>query len=504
MVCSHAESQLNALLDGELPPEEHSALDAHLSECTPCREALASLRAQDERLRAVFSGGASAAARISDAVAASLAQAEMKADPAVHALAAGSRLNEPRLNASRGVASRPSPVWQVVSWLAAAAAGFLLAVAIFRPWNDRLADGSQPPKPASSTDTAQNSTEKTAQKAVARLVVATGPVEILPASSSAWSAADPSSDGCSSGSTVRTAVGASCEFQTPEGGVIRINDDSQVVFRSSKSIELHKGQLWCSAPEQAGLEVVAIPPQAEKTQPEPARSPWTFSCPAKSEVVTKVGRPDGVQVTIAQGEVDVRAGSFSEKLRSGETMTVAFGKYDKDSSKQDPLLDATWIHPLLVKKGHAEPELIERVNELLARLGQSKAASLYEDELRRLGEYCVLPLLRYVQSDLSQEDRERRQKAMRIAADLSPAWAVEDLISLLADSDGEVRYLAANALTRLTSQTHGRNPDAWRSPWADCQDSHARWQAWWAGQRHRYPSPDFLKVMSPRPYKGKS
>ena len=501
MVCSHAESRLNALLDGELPPEEHSALDAHLGDCASCREALVMLRAQDERLRAAFSGSDFVATRISEAVAASLAQAEMKDRSSGCALASGSQSSD----MPNSVAKRRSRPHDVVSWLAAAAAGFLLALAIFRPWNDRLADGSQPSKPnSSSTDNAQNSGERAAQNAVARLVVATGPVEILSASSSAWSAIDPSADGCSSGATVRTAVGASCEFQTPEGGVIRLNDDSQVVFRSSKSIELHKGQLWCSAPQQAALEVVAIPPQAEKTRPEPARSPWTFTCPAKSEVVTKVSQPEGVQVTIAQGEVDVRAGQFSERLRSGETMTVAFGKCDKDSSKQDPLLDATWIHPLLVKKGHAEPELIQRVNELLARLGQSKAASLYEDELRRLGEYCVLPLLRYVQSDLSQEDRARRQKAMRIAADLSPAWAVEDLISLLADADSEVRYLAASALTRLTSETHGRNPEAWRSPWADCQDSHARWQAWWAGQRHRYPSPDFLKVMAPRPYKGKS
>src|SRR5205814_10199592 len=57
------------------------------------------------------------------------------------------------------------------------------------------------------------------------------------------------------------------------------------------------------------------------------------------------------------------------------------------------------------------------------------------------------------------------------------SWAVGDLIPLLADGDEEVRYQAAAALRRLTGHSHGREPEAWRKPWADCTPTFASWQS---------------------------
>jgi hypothetical protein len=67
------------------------------------------------------------------------------------------------------------------------------------------------------------------------------------------------------------------------------------------------------------------------------------------------------------------------------------------------------------------------------------------------------------------------------------------LIPLLADADADVRFLSAAALRRLTGQSHGREPEAWRNPWTDCTPTFASWQTWWENNRLRYPSPDFLK-----------
>jgi hypothetical protein len=83
--------------------------------------------------------------------------------------------------------------------------------------------------------------------------------------------------------------------------------------------------------------------------------------------------------------------------------------------------------------------------------------------------------------------------AMRIVADLAPSWAVGDLIPLLSDSDEEIRYQSAAALRRLTGQSQGREPGAWRKPWADCTPTFASWQTWWQNNRQRYPIPEFTK-----------
>jgi hypothetical protein len=146
------------------------------------------------------------------------------------------------------------------------------------------------------------------------------------------------------------------------------------------------------------------------------------------------------------------------------------------------------MQPLLTRKGHADPELEQRVDKLLAQIGRSKAAWLYESEIRRLGEYGVLPLLRYVESPDSALEPSRRLTAMQIASDLSPAWAIGDMVQLLADDDPEVRVLAAKALQRLTGLTQGFPPEKWRERSAEIDQAQAEWRGWWEANRVSPPT----------------
>src|SRR5207302_4453386 len=143
--------------------------------------------------------------------------------------------------------------------------------------------------------------------------------------------------------------------------------------------------------------------------------------------------------------------------------------------------------PLLIRKGHADRELAERVDDLLARNGDSKQSELYEAEIRSLGEYAVLPLLRYVESPRSLSDGERRLVAMRIVSDLAPPWAIGDLIGLLMHSDADVRFLSAAALERLTNQTQGVPTETWRGNPPEWEPAAAAWQSWWSKNSGRYP-----------------
>ncbi len=303
-----------------------------------------------------------------------------------------------------------------------------------------------------------------------------------------------------------------CEVQTTDGCVIRMNDDSELTVRSPRSLELHKGQVWCSAPEDVAMEVyTSVPadpsPCTKNVAPPEKLLPenliWSFTCPSNASLISTVSERGEIRLTAARGEVELRAGEAKRKLPRGDTVTIQGGQFMLLPHQEDALLAATWIDTLLVRKGHADPELLARVDGLLASIGHAKASMLYEQELRGLGEHCVLPLLRYVQSDISTQERPQRQKAIRIVADLAPPWAVGDLIPLLADADAEVRFQAAAALRRLTGQDHGREPQAWRNPWTDCTPTFVMWKSWWRDNERRYPMPDFAKAV-PVPKRSKA
>jgi hypothetical protein len=503
MDCSYAQDLIGAVIDGQASADDRAALDAHVAGCASCEEQWTAAREVDADLRRLFAPRREAAAALTERIARRITDGPSSGLAVDAALAADA--------ASAGVVSRLSSrvsLHQVVSWLAAMAAGFLLAVLVFQPWTKPTVADPQPQtaQQGASREGAKSEVVAASRNAdvrppVARLVVATGDVTMRPAPEADWSAVSPSPSSavpCQPGTTLRTQPGVRCEMQTAEGCVIRMNDDSELTVRSARSLELHKGQVWCSAPDDVAMEVSTSVPAEDsapctKNAAPPVERSWTFRCPSNASLISAVGEKGDVRLTAARGEVEVRAGEASRRLPPGQTVSIRDGQFAQLPHHEDALLAATWIDALLVKKGHADPELLARVNGLLAQIGQAKASFLYEQELRGLGEHCVLPLLRYVQSSPSADEREQRHKAMRIVADLAPSWTVGDLIGLLDDDDDEVRFQAAAALRRLTGQSHGREPQAWKSPRTDCTPTVAIWQTWWTKNRIRYPVPEFTK-----------
>src|SRR5207247_2573223 len=185
-----------------------------------------------------------------------------------------------------------------------------------------------------------------------------------------------------------------------------------------------KGQVWCSAPPDVAMEVcTSVPaedpaPCTKNAAPPPESRSWSFHSPSRGSLISCLGDKGDLRLTAARGTVEVRAGDSRRRLPPGETVTIQRGQLAQLPYQEDALLAATWIDTLLVKKGHTDPELLARVDGLLAEIGRAKSSFLYEQELRGLGEHCVLPLLRYVQSSLSDDDSSHRHEAMRIVADL--------------------------------------------------------------------------------------
>jgi hypothetical protein len=463
MNCREVREHLNAWCDGQLEPDAAKAVQAHLDECGDCRALSVTLREQDSLLRKALSPAGAAA----DRIAAQVCQ-QFDLDQIAPVVPSSSSFSAARL----------------ISLLFATAAGFLLAVVIFQPWRYETPLGQITP-PGNAVTPIESAS---ARPTVAHLVAATGQVDVRPAGAQEWQATPLeklSMLTCPSGSEVRTGPNVQCELKTPAGDVIRLNDQTQITLTGNNTIEIERGKMWCSTPDKTGLKVVTPGQTTQKT----AAKAYEFACSSAACVQTAVDAEGCVEVTTSAGDIDLLTPDGSQRLKQGETVSIVDGIITKGGRTSDPLLAARWTQPLLVRKGHESPELGSYVDQLLARVGESKVSFLYEQDIRSLGEYAALPLLRYVQSPLSRDNPQRRQQAMRIAADIAPSWAIADMIALLADDDPNTRSLAATTLHRLTGLNLGRSPDGWREELNACEPTIAAWRQWWDENQRRYPGP---------------
>src|SRR5436190_14396494 len=118
MSCEAFLNQLNARADGELPTDDAAGLDAHLAECPQCRAVAEALRTIDAELRSAFAGRREAAARLAESTVAMVRAAAVAP-----------------VSIAPPLAPAPSFAWRQA--LVGLAAGFLLALALFRPWRSK-------------------------------------------------------------------------------------------------------------------------------------------------------------------------------------------------------------------------------------------------------------------------------------------------------------------------------------------------------------------------------
>jgi hypothetical protein len=262
-----------------------------------------------------------------------------------------------------------------------------------------------------------------------------------------------------------------CELSTPDGGQVRLNEKTEVCWPADDEIALVGGQLWCQSPQDHPLRMTA----AASAKPETS---WT--CATGSESLASVSEEGSFRILAVGGAVDVTAGGTLHALTAGMVCASTAGEVSVRQSSEEYLLASRWMQPLITREGHDSPELTRRVDAMLARIGRAKISFLLEQDLRNLGEYGALPLLRFVQTANGEADRDRRQTAMRILADIAPIWMTPDLIALLEDADPNIRSAAATALTRLTRETQGLTTEDWRGDRTRWATGVAGWRTWWS------------------------
>jgi len=441
MDCSAALNLFDAWLDGELDCDpdrgERTALEAHLAGCGDCRAAADALRLEDADLVRAFAPRRQAAVAVARRV---MEQLRREARP-----------------------PRARRAWS--SLATAAAAGFLLAVGLLRPW--------QRPREA-----APLLIVGPGQRPIARLALATGATEMRPPEGAApgetpWFAC-PESSSIESGACVRTGPEVCCELDTPDGSQIRLNADTEVRLNQPRQMDMAHGELWSSVTfDEAPFEI-----HTADADISARRAKFDLRCPSDETVLT-----------VVEGEAMVQDGGRTRTVTAGEQVKIVGGRVAAGQVRTDPLLDTRWVNDLLALKGSDDPEFVERLNDLLSQIGRAKLSILYEDEVRRLGEPAVWPLLRFLASSGPDDEPKKREVAARIVADLAPPRAVSDLIDLLADQDPQVRAQVARALERLTGRDQGRPADLWRGDWTSCEPTQQQWRQWWAERQHRAATP---------------
>ncbi|MDB5293055.1 MAG: hypothetical protein JWL69_4296 [Phycisphaerales bacterium] len=447
MDCEQALNLLSARLDGEIAADESAALDAHLVGCADCRAAGEAMAAQHGRLVRAFAPRRRAAVGVADRVVAKLAP------PA------------------RG------------RWMPAifsAAAGFLLAVMLFQPWRHT------PPTivikhdlidPANSA-TRPSDSRPVETPPIGRLALATGAVQICRSGTQDWK---PMETGgvLPAGACLRTGPKVRCEIQLADGSEVRLNERTELRFPAARTLELAEGQVWSGVAASQTPFTVAVP-RATVTA---LGTQFDLLSHGTNTTLCVI---DGA--TRVKGQFAIDGPAAERTVRSGQSLEIIDGKPGEPSRVHDLMLSTRWVNEILVLKGRDSAELERRVDDLAAQIGELKESFLYEQEIRSLGDHCVVPLTRFIQSDRSKGKDEKRRAAARIVSDVAQPWCIPYLIELLSDRDGDVRGPAAAGLQRLTGLSQELSVEEWQTaPPFRCQRGAQVWQQWWEKHKDRFP-----------------
>jgi ferric-dicitrate binding protein FerR (iron transport regulator) len=437
MNCASMVPLLSAWMDRELSSEQLLQVKEHLANCATCKSLQEEMQRLDQQLRTKLPSPQEDVKRLIDATI---------------------------LATSRDVVPYRSRLWRTVALaVASATAGFLLAVVLLPElFNKPVASKVVP-----------SSTQPNLDLPI-QLALAIGVVEIE--EQGAWK---PLATGTKlqAGQRLRTPERSRCELRCADGSEIRLNSNSEIIIHSPRLFHLKQGQVWSTV--------------ATATMP--------FQVKTDQTTITALGTQFDLNYQIQHTTLSVLEGKTRfdlhgqvAEVKAGQQLLLDNGKGTFHINEPDPdyaLFQATnWVIEILVLKGRDNPELNRRINDLMASIGETKMAFMAEDEIRTLGDHCVMPLCRYLQSARSHQQGTRREMAARIIADLAQPHSIGDLIELLSDTGPQVRSSMARGLARLTKQDMGLSSQQWET--ADPQKRQQvqkHWKEWWKRNQSRYP-----------------
>lgn len=484
MKCDEVLEHLSAWCDGQLNGDDRASVEQHMARCDDCRRMGDELSELGESLHESLQTAPEQQERLVEAFLASVPSGEVSA----------SETGTARLPRSE---RRRSGDWRwYLSLLVSAAAGFLLAWGIMssdRPDQANNGEREEKPSDAKARDDEQfaagdgngNDSNSNDGREMAVVNVSVGQIESRENSEGQWRALlEVDTLGCNPSSEIRTQKEALCELQLPNGNIVRLDESSQIKFVDSDQIQVVRGQVWCRAGKDGEMSVCSL--EATPNRNAAANASWTAKCVGNTCVVTSV-KGHETSVFASKGSIDFLSDLTTTSLKRGEMVRIVDGKIVAGEQQFDPVAATRWIHAILKEKGPDNPELNERIRELLVHAGYAKVNFLYEDEIRNLGQHAVLPLMEYLASQQFQEDRRNRRRAAKLAADLAPSWAIPDLIDRIDDHDSQVAASCGNALVRLAGTDLSVPVDSWGDDIERRKEVQKSWREWWQLRKDQMP-----------------
>ncbi len=417
------ENRIDAFVDGQLGDEQAATFARHIEECAGCAALTEQLRAFDGELRAGFRPW-----RTSH---------EGFAERTAHA------------------AREVTPLARKRPWLAPVAAA---AIGFFGGWI--AFHGSSRHLPPADPMIAGGSAAT-----FARLSVSTGTVEIQRPRESEWTPL-PREGSVPAGSHIRTSDHAKGVVTFADGSEIRIDAGTEVSVASNRAVDVPRGRIFLRA--TAASQPFSIVTLDGRVTTLGARIDVT--CLPEPTLSASDGEvtPPGTTVLV----VDGTAFNGPTTIPAGFECRMEDGTCHTPRRATDPLVATSWIHELLAAAPQ-NPELDQRLSALLDRLARDVTDPRVEAELRAVGDQALPALARFIETNATRERSANRCRAVTILADLADVTVVCNLLSLLADSDPEVRAESSRGLRRLTGETLGFDDTYWLGP-----DTSAGLTAW--------------------------
>ena len=345
------------------------------------------------------------------------------------------------------------------SLLVGLAAGFLLALGIFRPWDRDIAR-------ALPSVLSQDAQGDAFNNQLGILTVASKPVRARLVGQESWKPIKAASSipiKCE----LQTDGTLCCEIEKPNGCLLRIDRHSELTIDTSERYQLNAGQIWVEAKPSNPVEIVAADLKIKTTGACNAERVGGF--------VNLVSFERPVSVTGKNWSHILGANSVATFDATGRLISNT-SNHPTPASKLDLILASAWIHELMdQRKPQLQFEL--RLSSLCGGLEGDKLKTC-EAELRRIGPAAADALLIWLKASANQSNlKQARHKASELLAAFATYSQTTALIELLADADPVVTRNLERGLERIT----GHSP---QTPYLKARyPQQERWKRWWDNER---------------------
>ncbi|HEY2147582.1 MAG TPA: FecR domain-containing protein, partial [Pirellulales bacterium] len=312
------EQLINAAIDGENIAADEEQLSGETADDAAAGKLEAAVREQDGLLKAAFAARRDAARALADRAVASLPEAASHGSPK-------RKRGSEAISLAHASGFRAYVGSRAVGWLPlllAAAAGFLLAVVLFRPWERPLPHAS---------DVAASGSTPAEIIPVAHLTVATGPVDVAPPNRLAMFTC-PTGGPIQPGADVSTGPQSRCEFSTTDGCDVRLDRSTKVKFDEPRAISLEQGELWSSVSR--------------------SKEPFAVKC-SQATVTSNDGKfdltcsPNETLLRVAEWTARVRASGGERTVPAGRQIVVRNGTPSDERAIDNLIFTTRWLHDIL-------------------------------------------------------------------------------------------------------------------------------------------------------------